>query len=387
MDDCRRFAIKLLSYLETLFVFRCFTVFHLRNAELGGIVMWCLLPVAMVLGTPLLCMAQARATAWGQEATFDGYNIEVRFNEENGRNGSMHAPVNMLDVNGAKVCADCNGGPYIEFNCSNGIQCASGSMKYTGLVIVGEGEKLNQNPTVNDSIITVVCSSVSECEEFLRAVRTSGQATQNPTDSNAYRRPSASSTPAPPAQEPVIDGSRIPSQINFNKDNQSTSKPAVQDGPKPLFEDLGREYLGTKITATDDGNKKLTSLFDSLAKQPPVIYESQIRNTSPVDYSTEVEKYGAGLFDDARKGQIENFTDPLRSVARQWFMEQYDQMSRDTTSRSLSGQSFDELPEAFRKDYLVWEAGVKRIFEPFSLRGGLKLVDAFGSLFDLWKEP
>jgi hypothetical protein len=352
---------------------------------IGGILIWILLPVVTVLATPLLCMGQARATAWGQEATFDGYNIEVRYNEDRGRVGSIYASVNMLDLNGATVCADCNEGPSIQFNCSNGVNCITGSVKYAGLTIVGEGEKSNQDATVNASYMSVVCSSVSECEEFLAALRTSS------TSAPAVNPRQPSQGTGTPAEEPVIDGSRIPSEISFNQVQQPVSQPPVsqppvQDVPKQLG-DFAREYLGSNSTAPNSGNEKLTSLFDTLAKQPPGNYESQIRNTPPIEISTEVEKYGTGLYDDMRQGQIENFTDPLRSVARNWFREQYDDMSRDTMSRSLSGQSFNELPEAFRKDYLVWEAGIQRIFEPFSLKGGFKLVNAFGSLFDLWKEP
>lgn len=144
MDNYRCLRIDLLKI-------RSFTILQLRNSKLSGIIILCLFNLAIALSTPRLCLGQASAKAWGQEATFDGYNIEVRYNEDRGRNGLIHAPVNILEVNGAKVCADCNGGPYIEFNCNNGDLCVTGSVKDTGLMIVGEGEKSNQNTDVNAS--------------------------------------------------------------------------------------------------------------------------------------------------------------------------------------------------------------------------------------------
>jgi hypothetical protein len=238
------------------------------------------------------------------------------------------------------------------------------------------------------------------------AANNSRQSSGRPAESSQIKSAEDASTYGPsgrsprsskdkPADEPVIDGSKIPSQINFNKNQPSSSKTEARDESKPLFDQLGSSYLGSGNTVATPGNtatnndrEKLTSLFDSLAKQPPGVSLSQDKKKSPLDlYTPDIEKYGAGLFDDARRGGLENFADPVRSVARDWFTERYQEMARNNASRSLTGKSFDELPEGFRKDYSLWEAGFKRIFEPFSLKGGVKFVDAFNSLFDLWKEP
>ena len=134
--------------------------------------------------------------------------------------------------------------------------------------------------------------------------------------------------------------------------------------------------------------EKLTPLFDSLANQPPETPTSQDNKKSPLDfYTPEVEKYGAGLFDQAVKGRLQSLVDPLRYAAHEALMERYKEMARNNASRSLTGQSFDELPEPFQKDYLLWEEGSKRPFQLFSYKAALKFVDAFSSLFDLSKEP
>src|SRR5215471_757675 len=332
--------------------------------------------VVVILGGAAVCRGQARVS-YGMEqvATFDGYNVEVRYTEDRGRQGSIHAAISMLNIDGAKVIANNNSGSEqgdLTLECKDGADCVTGSVKYTGMIIVGEGEKLNTDPSVAAPSLHIDCPTVSECEAFLGTLK---EAAAN--NSRQSSRPRTSKDK--PADEPVIDGSKIPSQINFNKNQASSSKPEARDESKPLFDQLGRQYLRSDNTGSASETEKLTSLFDSLPKQSPEIFTSQGNKKSPLEfYTPEVEKYAAGLFDEARQGRLENFGDPLRSVARQWFTDRFDEMTRNTASRSLTGKSFDELPQVFRKDYSVWEAGVKRIFQPFSLRGGFKLVDAFG---------
>ena len=328
-----------------------------------------------LLGLTQPSAGQVRASnGAGIESTFDGREVTVTYSEEyrGGRHLSARAPVNMLDVDAATVCDTCFPNINIRLNCKNDTSCFS-----DGGGVGGEG--------VTYEIVR--CSSVSECESFLNALK---EAVSNQDASTYHPISPASSAPSSdkPADEPVIDGSHIPSQIVFETSQPAGMRHEVHDAPRPLLSELGHEYLGIQGTAAgDDGSGKLAQLFDNLAKEPPVVYDSEIKVMPTVNVGPEIGNYGAELFDDVRKGKVENFTDTLRSAARTWFTERYDEMSRDTMSRSLSGQSFDELPETFRRDYSVWEAGVKRMFEPFSLRGGLKLVEAFGGLFELWKEP
>jgi hypothetical protein len=107
---------------------------------------------------------------------------------------------------------------------------------------------------------------------------------------------------------------------------------------------------------------------------------SELTNRSPSDfYTPAVEKYGAGLVDDAAKDNLNSFADTYRSMARTWWTGLQNDMSRNTISIFLTGQSFDQLPEQFRKAELVGEAAVKRIFAPWSLKSGYGLVDASGN--------
>ena len=349
---------------------------------------------AVVFGIASGCLGQVRVSHASTISTIDGRYVTVTYleGEPSGRKGSMRAPIEEINLDKAQISSPYDGTWWIVLECRNKF----GTTCFTDLD-TGEDLAWFSYPYVS-------CSSRSECESFLQALKdaittparqNSGRPAESPQTKSAEKastylpaatRPSQASKNKP-ADEPVIDGSKIPSQINFNKNQSTGPKPEVRDAPKPLFDQLGRQFLGSENT-TDNGTEKLTSLFDSLAKQRPETFTSDNNKKSPLDfYTPEVEKYGAGLFDDARKGRMENFTDPVRSAARQWLTEQYNEMSRNNASRSLTGKPFDELPEEFRKDYSVWEAGIKRLFEPFSLRGGLKFVDAFGSLFNLWKEP
>ena len=128
---------------------------------------------ALILGSAPVCLGQVRATSEGQESTFDGRYVTVRFNEDRGRQGYSRAPVNRLDVKGAKVCPDCNGGPMIMLNCLGGAKCFTNTMRNTGLTIRGEGERSESGGTDTSDYNYITCSSVSECEAFLNALKES----------------------------------------------------------------------------------------------------------------------------------------------------------------------------------------------------------------------
>ncbi|HTP85911.1 MAG TPA: hypothetical protein VMJ34_03140, partial [Bryobacteraceae bacterium] len=101
--------------------------------------------LVIALLTPLLSMGQVRMSIGSEEVTFDGYNIEVTYNEpESGngsRTGSVRSAVDTLDLDGSEVCADCFGGQnFIELKCKNGSKCWTGFLRVHSIVAEEAGD-------------------------------------------------------------------------------------------------------------------------------------------------------------------------------------------------------------------------------------------------------
>jgi hypothetical protein len=302
----------------------------------------------------------------------------------------------MLDLDRSRIV---EWAPYIDLNCKAGSQCIVGSLRNAGVTIRAEGERsrgTGDEETAADSI-DVHCPSVSQCEAFLSALK---QAANNDRGSGSGRaarsseidKAEAASTYGPAgaraaapqrkaANEPVIDGSKIPNQITFDKPGStSTSKTGEPaNGASGQLSAIFDDPAPSKRTA-GSGATNLTSIFDS--PLPPMV------PTAPVaSASTNWEMIGAELFDAARQGQLQSMGDALKVEAREWFMDQQKTLAENATSIAFTGKWFNDLPEDFRKDYGVWDAGLKRIVQPFSVKAGFRLVDAFGDMLDVWGKP
>jgi hypothetical protein len=149
--------------------------------------------------------------------------------------------------------------------------------------------------------------------------------------------------------------------------------------------------LESKDSAIDglpvDEAKRLTSLFDLDTNERETsqsLPSEETRKPIQVDLTDTLEKYGPEFFDELRDGEPRTPIDAVKFVAEKWLTDLFSQLARNTTSQVFTGKSFDELPETFQKDYAVWDAAINRIMEPFSVKGGYELVDAFGGLLDLW---
>jgi hypothetical protein len=192
----------------------------LLTQTFGHIALWCAVTVVTVMVTALMCAGQARVTLGDEEATFDGAKVEVRYSEDRGRQGTIHALVDMLDLDTATVIANSNSGSErgdLTIQCKNGENCVTGSVKYTGSIVVSEGEKLNSDPTVAAAILDIDCESVRQCEDFLNALRASirskvgrvsdlSKPTIRETQNSSQRASSGSSAKPPPLSDADIFG-------------------------------------------------------------------------------------------------------------------------------------------------------------------------------------
>jgi hypothetical protein len=352
---------------------------------------------AVVFGIASACLGQVRVSHESTVSTFDGRYVTVTYleGEPNGRKGSMRAPIEGIDLVKADVSSPYDGTWWIVLQCRDKF----GTTCFTDL---NTGAELAWF-----SYPYVSCSSRSECDSFLKALKDAAtgstrQSSGRPAESSQIKSAEDASTYGPsgrsarstkdkPADEPVIDGSKIPSQINFNKPGATNKKTDAPESPKPTVEPLssylGSDNPGAKKASAND-TEKFGSLFDSGAAQGQTSASgpAEARRRAVEINSAEVEKYGAGLFDEARKGRLQTVGDPLRYAAREYFTEQYKRLAENETSYVFTGKAFDELPEEFRKDYAVWDTSLKRL-HPFSAKRGLQQVDALGSLLDLWDKP
>jgi len=133
-------------------------------------------------------------------AEFDGDTITHSSIELSVVRRRSSAPVTEIDFDRTRVRVE-NGSPYIEFFCKAGTRCWSDGPGYDSYIDHNVG-----------------CPSVQECQAFLDLLRVAVDTRYSPS-----RRPPAPSPPAPP--ESVIDGSKIPSRIDFPGPSKTAPAP------------------------------------------------------------------------------------------------------------------------------------------------------------------
>jgi len=207
------------------------------------------------------CFGQARATVPGQEATFDGQSVTIDYNEDRGRQGTFGGPISSIDVAGAQFSPDAFPHPSIYLTCKGGVNCFDGTVHYAGMVVIAPGERMGNSSSAGN-YMNVNCSSVSECEAFLQALRAAalpkaGSANNRATDARKADRtetqaqqarvqPPQPRTPPPVALAPSVPTQRAPSPsdngfrdvldgITWNKGNgtQALDDAVKQTKPSP----------------------------------------------------------------------------------------------------------------------------------------------------------
>lgn len=177
------------------------------------------------------CFGQARATVPGQEAIFDGQSVTIDYNEDRGRKGTLGAPINSIDVAGARFSPSAFPHPSISLTCKGEVKCFGGTVRYTGLVVASPGESRAADNSSSD-YADIECSSVGECEAFLAALRravardsqgtprsaqpAAGQPRQTqpkPSQTAQESTPPAQSPAQPRAQPPASE--RVPGADGF----------------------------------------------------------------------------------------------------------------------------------------------------------------------------
>ncbi|HTP88161.1 MAG TPA: hypothetical protein VMJ34_14495, partial [Bryobacteraceae bacterium] len=314
---------------------------------------------------------QFRISNETEEVTFDGYNIEMRYYEPeswNGaRTGSLRAAVGTLDLEGSEVCLDCFGGQnFVELKCKNGSMCWTGFVKVHSNVA--------EQADINGGNSWSVHCAPSECKALLQALK---DATGASSTYISGRKPQTSQNP--PDNEPVIDGSQIPKEIDFTKKGDSGA--SAQTGPPTRVFDSLSAYFKSDDSAIDP--RQVSTLGSETSTQASD--EKDRRKPLQIDVSGIAEKYGADLFDGLKSNVPKTPMGAWQYVAGEWLTSLFAKLSREQTSYAFTGKSFDELPDTFQKDYSVWDAGLKRIFNPFSVKRGYALVDEYDKLFNLWE--
>ena len=108
--------------------------------------------------------------------------------------------------------------------------------------------------------------------------------------------------------------------------------------------------------------------------------------------SRQVEELAAGLFDNFSKAAVSRPFDGSSDAkgvieyAVKTYVEDFEKtLMREASSQAATGVLFRDAPAAFQKDVKVWEAGFSRVYKVFDLKAGVKLVNAFSDLFDVWQ--
>jgi hypothetical protein len=200
----------------------------------------------------------------------------------------------------------------------------------------------------------------------------------------AASRPRASGSPAP---EPVIDGSKIPSQIDFpgrapapgssgGRNESGARGPTPEAAPQPpvseRFDSLFEPSANGPTRGGASSESDVTRRFDSLLGNPRTV-------------ANRVEEVSAGIFDETVNraltggGRFRWTLFTLRDV----LIDQVKSWGRNTMMRI---KWKEDLPEEYRRDAAVVEAGLSKMLKGPSYRADVTLMNRVYSLFELHQE-
>ena len=322
----------------------------------------------------------SEATEYSSSTVFDGPTITHEVFETDG--SSTHrsrssALVAELDLARSNVRVE-NGYPFLEFWCNAGLRCWS----------YGPGYEAYINHDVS-------CPSIEECHAFLQRLRDAVDVRRAPP-------PEQTRPDAPP--ETVIDGSNIPSRIDFASPSapSATSAPArtapsppptlPPPAPDPPTATAGPPDVGTPGRALPSGTgaRSINDILDDLDSDAGG--RSNDSAAAPKNWVEEnLEGFLTTLFDEwAEREPDDGLFDVMASAFRELVIEESQEFVQEymqgVLSQQVLGQSWESLPIEFRKDKEFIDATFARVFDPFSLSTAFEHVNKLGELFDLWNE-
>ena len=312
---------------------------------------------------------------------FDGQSVIYTYsNAREGRTSRAIANLSDIDLSLSSVHGEST--IYLTLRCKSGTSCWD------------YGGPISPEQLYGDRLQYPSCESHAECQSFLDQLRSAALSTPEP-----YRPPPPPvRQPAPP--ETVIDGSNIPSRIDFPP-RATTPKPAPASPRPPTPAPAtpppppAPRTAPPRAVATTPGPtapRAINDILDDL--DPASAGGSRNPANSPQKWVEDnAESFLTDVFDDwadRDDGLFNVMADALRGLVvapAERFVEEFVQKyMRDGFSKVAFGQSWESLPIEFRTDHEFMEATFDRVSEPFSLSAGFEHVNKLGELFDLWNE-
>jgi hypothetical protein len=349
--------------------------------------MWAAVSVAMAtpsLGQSLRVHRQEGPSS--SSAHYDGQQVRIESVVSNGTATSRQtftAAVGDLNFTTSAVKVNEEGVPYIEFGCKYDRSCWDTHDSGWGAT----------NPT---SMAVVACASRQECQDFLSHLKsaycnglaaTYRPSTDRPTlpgecqgaleRATTYRQGQTPPRATAPA-EPVIDGSTIPSRIDFPESTRIVpTAPVVAPPVTPVAPPPTATPVAPAVTPVPARPRGVSASPANVESYAPLFHVPSL----PIN---KVEELGAGLFEESVRSALrsEGRVSPTRYVAKELVQDQVKALLREGAALVSAGRSWRELPEALRRDAAVSEAALERIFDP-GLKTGVALVNSLGELFDL----
>jgi len=224
--------------------------------------------------------------------------------------------------------------------------------------------------------------------------------------STTYAPGAPPSTP-PARPEPAIDGSKIPSRIDFpGRARSATPTAAPSDTMSPLpaampepvpakTEPPPPEPRAPRVPAREpatlnDGPSAPGTSPSRPGRTFGPLFELERARDSAKRWLTEaIEDHIANALDELQDGESSSEPGPswLQSLVEEVVTSEAERLfGRDLPSQIAFGRKYDQLPAAFRKGKELLDATFERIYRPLSAVSGKKLVDAMAEIFDLWEE-
>jgi hypothetical protein len=320
--------------------------------------------------------------SWFQ-ADFDGSTITCVDNVSNGSDTIRRvsrAAVNDVDFARSTIKVGDYGVPYIEFWCKDERACWRRSREIPSV------EELTPSVEVDAS-----CRSVQECQEFLNRLRDAAASIYTP------ERPSRPTSRAPAPPEVVIDGSNIPSRIDFPGSSSPKVAPApAPPAPRPQPSPAPRIPLVELLPPASSIGGAPTSPSDNvlLPRPPPAtpseapsgldadpfapipltfrdIFRNFVDSTRQIASDVRkgarnlVQQYSGGigpfLLDKWAGDKLdEGSTYLLKEYLKLQVFEYAKGVAESVAVENLFGVSTSDLPEAFQRDKALWAASIQK---------------------------
>lgn len=220
---------------------------------------------------------------------------------------------------------------------------------------------------------------------------------------STYQPGKAAQPPTAPPRETVIDGSKIPSHIDFSRPAPAPTSPSptpnvpgspptpavsspaspVTPSPPPVVGNPPTPSPAT-LPEPDAAYAPIPLTFFDVFKN----FERWARETASAAMQAArdlVNEYSEGfatfLFDEWSGDDFDaGPTALLKGYLHEQVKDQASRLLESEASRSLLGRPMSELPIEFQRDKAVWDAAARHAFEGKTLTGGFDEVKAIGEL-------